>query len=416
MRRTSLQFAILALFACALPVQAQITITPGTTATPSTAPVSTGSPSTAPVNTGSPVTSTLSSANQTPASDYSIIGPGIDANDRSGLMGGGSFYFLKPYATNNVAYDTITGIGTTSPQSTNTNFENNVNPAFAVWLGYAGPEGFGGRVRWFNFDQNTDPLNVSLTNPAAATTKINASPNLPNLPLPPGGSLFVSPGLLLSTGFGKDVMSFSSSLDITALDFEFTYGWTSGPLAILLGGGVRYLHMSQGYQATLANSYLTASESQNLTSTHDFNGVGPMLDLQATWKIGQTNLAVFVNGRGSLLAGSSSQSTAYSQHVSDPNGLTNGGFFPVNTTVTPSVSTSTNTILPVLEVEVGMEYGVQLGASYFSPRRPGQSDLLQRRQRLASERLQPQPVRRTILPGTELLIDRCRLRRSVVVR
>jgi hypothetical protein len=311
-----------------------------------------------------------------------ILGPTIPAgsvstnctgtNERGGWMAGSSFYFLKPYAGNNVAFSTITGFGTNAPQTNSTDFNWGLKPALAIWLGYSTPDGFGVRARWFDFfDQSPNALTTSLTSPAAATTKIGASPNLPTFS---GGFTFGSPGVLLASGLGTDKMTFSSSLQITTVDLEATYTWNAGPWAFLFGGGFRYLHMNQTYQATLSNNFnngvAAASESQSLDSSHNFNGAGPVLDFQATWKICQTNLAVFVVGRTSLIAGQSSQSASLRQTVLDPTGLTSGGT-PVDTTVAPAAHSSSFTAIPIVELEVGVEYGKQIGHSWFFVRGAG---------------------------------------------
>ena len=124
-------------------------------------------------------------------------------------------------------------------------------------------------------------------------------------------------------------------------------------------------HLSQGYHARLANNLNdgATSESQALNFTRLFNGGGPLLDFGANWKVGRSNLAVYSNARGALLVGTTTQNADYRQRVIDPNGRSNGGFLPVNTLITPSLTNASDRVAPMLELELGLEYGRVLGRS-----------------------------------------------------
>jgi Legionella pneumophila major outer membrane protein precursor len=287
-----------------------------------------------------------------------------------GLVLGASFYWMRPYSENNTAYRTNVGLGGLSPQTDTTNFRWNMVPGFAIWGGYTLEDGLGMRGRWFHLDAASNSEYATLGSPGAITTSITASPNLPALPLPPGAGTFGSPGLLLNTGLGRDLLDFKSTLRIDAADAVVT--WTSiyGNWKFILGGGGRYLHMDQNYTARLSNHLAdnVTSESQVISFNHNFDGGGPVVDLQTNFKVANTNFSFYGLGRGSLLVGQSHQITTYNQNVNDPKGLTNGGFFPVVSAVTPSVINYTDNVLPVAEVELGLEYGRTWGRSHFFTR------------------------------------------------
>ena len=101
---------------------------------------------------------------------------------------------------------------------------------------------------------------------------------------------------------------------------------------------------------------------------HTFKGGGPTIDFEATRRIGQTNFAFYGNCRASLLVGRSNETTSYSQIVNDPRGLTNGGAFPFNSTNSPTATNSSDNVMPVTEIELGLEYGRDCGRMYWFAR------------------------------------------------
>jgi hypothetical protein len=128
----------------------------------------------------------------------------------------------------------------------------------------------------------------------------------------------------------------------------------------VIGGGGRYLHMDQAYQGNLTNNLAdnVTRESQTLTYSRNFDGGGPVIDIQTNWRIGSSGFSLYGLGRGALLVGRTHQILAYNQSVNDPKGLTNGGFFPVVTNIGPSSITYTDNVMPTLDIEVGLEYGL----------------------------------------------------------
>ncbi len=293
-----------------------------------------------------------------------VCAPGLESGH--GLTGGASVYVLKPYQDSNIASVTKSGLATTAPVTTTTNFDYRIEPAFAVWAGYSFGDGLGVRARWFHFDASSSPVNAS-NGPGLTNTSIGASPNLPTLALPPGANLFGSPGLLLNSGLGQDLLTFTSELRIDTADAELTYTWNTPSCNFIFGGGGRFMSMMQSYHARLNNNLGdgVTSESQSLDFSHNFNGGGVVIDFEANYKIGRTGLALYALGRGSLLVGTSDETTNYTQIIRDPRGLTNGGFFPVNSVISPMATNSTAKVLPITEIELGVEYGKAWGRSFW---------------------------------------------------
>jgi len=282
----------------------------------------------------------------------------------SGFYAGATLYFLKPYSAGNTAYQTTTGFGGASPATTTRDFDWGMEPAYEFTLGYAGPAGLGAKVSWFRFDQSSAALADALAPAAATATNIALSPSLPAFQAPSKDSIFSSPGLLLSSGLGTDRLRVQSALKIDTLDAAATYTWDADSFRFSVGAGGRYLHLAQRFDARIDNALgdgVTA-ETQTYSFTQSFNGGGPLLDLGATWRVGQTNWGVFSNVRGALLVGQTTQESRYYQRVTDPLGRTNGGFFPVDSTIAPTTRNVTDTVVPMADLQLGLEYGRPVGA------------------------------------------------------
>ena len=292
---------------------------------------------------------------------------GTDDSPWGRIVGGGSLYLVHPFLQNNIAYQVQSGNTSGSPHLTSSEFTWNVQPAFAIWTGYEWSNGIGMRARWFHFDGDSNTLNTSQNAATAATTSITASPSLPTLPFPSNQNttLFSSPGLFLGRGLGTDNLTFNSSLGIDVIDLEGTFRWGWGNWTFLTGVGGRYLHLTQGYNASLNNSLGNglATESQSSVFTHSFNGAGLTADFEANWKICGSNFSLFALGRGSLLVGRTNQEFSYTQTVNDPLKLVGGSF-----SNSPSTASSTDNVLPVAELEVGIDYGVNWGRAHFFAR------------------------------------------------
>jgi hypothetical protein len=293
---------------------------------------------------------------------WSYDGDDHSSEQHGGIAAGAGFYYLRPYISNNPAFVTNTGIGTPRPTSSTTDFDWSYKPAAAFWLGYALESGLGLRARFFYFDQASSTSSTSLTAFGAATTTITAAPGLQ----PVGGFAFASPGILLTGGVGQDQLAFSSNLKIQNYDFEVTFAWNFDCFALVFSGGGRYTQIAQNYNAALTNvPGGGASEFDTLNVNHTFVGGGPTVAIQGTWQIGHTGLAVFGTARGSITVGSGLQDTVFTQIVTDP---VNGN---QNNVATNHVAPQQ--VLPIMELEVGLEYGVTLGQTRWFVRGAGVS-------------------------------------------
>jgi hypothetical protein len=119
-------------------------------------------------------------------------------------------------------------------------------------------------------------------------------------------------------------------------------------LQIELGIGGRYSSIDQNYTGSLTN---TAPAGVNLTtrySSQSFRGVGLTAVANFALPVG-ANWVLFQNFRGSLLLGNNQKDSTLTVNVAGQQG------------VASTISQSNTALIPVLEMETGFEWGLELG-------------------------------------------------------
>jgi hypothetical protein len=363
--------------------------TPAVTLPPIATSSSTAAPTPPPATL--PPVATVTNVAACPAATPAVISDPANPEGDGGLVGGGGFYLLRPFFRNNVAFQVVqNGIPPVGPtvlaQTSTTNFDWNMQPAGAFWVGWTADCGLGVRGRYFFFDENSSPLGVFNTPTSALNPVppggfryfINPSPLLQATPAPAGTvltgvppqQLFSSPSTSLTnlgamggtTTTTGDLLTFTSKLQINAVDAEATFTYHSGGIWLIGSAGGRYLQLAQLYRGTLINHSTLADgsasvETETLEYSQDFHGGGLTAAGQFGWQIGQTNLAIVASARGSVVVGANSQVTHFTHIIAN-----NGSAVlvsPLN--LDSQLSSSTDMVLPVLELELGLEYGIRLG-------------------------------------------------------
>ena len=300
------------------------------------------------------------------------------------VLGGGSFYYLQPFYQNNVAFgvtsSTTNAAGTVATgTSPTTEFDWNMQPAFAFWLGAAGPDGFGFRSRYFHLDGNSSTASVDVTSqqynsPSAPIIAVTPSPFLFNTPAgnvpqqnPGLAGLFGGPSPFIVNFPGApssvDHFAFTSDLRINAVDVECTAEWKCTCLSLVGGLGGRYLDFAQHYNGFLTNSAAGATLTETLQHSHSFQGGGPTISGQMNWRPFAANLSLFSSARGSLVVGRTNQETRGSRIINDPAGAFNPIGAPTMTANSFRVPFSNDDTVPVAELELGLEYASALKQS-----------------------------------------------------
>lgn len=268
-----------------------------------------------------------------PADDGTCCGDGIDCCCNGHLIGGASLYLVQPYYETNQAFTTfVQGLGPGQRVDARTNLA--VAPS--IWLGWMNECGLGGRVRWWYLREGTD-----------LTATFEDLPGGPNISLITAGPMGV--GVILSKLTPDTVASITTKLQMNVVDLEAIQGTGFCQWDLLFSGGLRMAHINQGYNAFVQPS--SHGPVGYVLSGHDFDGVGPLVGLEARRPLG-CNLALFGNLRSSLLYGSAKQSVA-GQTFTDEGGLAGLRL----------ESDHRNRVMFVQELELGTEYRTQVGGT-----------------------------------------------------
>ncbi len=270
-----------------------------------------------------------------------------------GWIAGAGVLILEPRWSSNPAYDRL-GSNSSNTQTLQTNVQTDFNMGAAaaplVWLGYVGDNGLGIRARWSKLSDSTSlPLNSPAQTDATTTTTYSA------YPASVGFAAVSSPNY-------NDAFVFGSDLTMEVADLEILWDVHPARGSLVFGAGVRYAHLAQNYNASWVSTPLDPTQdtyTTTLTSGHDFNGLGPVISVEAAYPLGQTGFRVTGSARGSLLFGTGAAAANMVSLDADAYGD------PPSQTLT-SNSQSLGGTLPVLEFELGADWGHNLGAYRFA--------------------------------------------------
>jgi hypothetical protein len=302
-------------------------------------------------------------------------------------VAGGGFYYLKPHWDTNPAFLVrVTDLSTSSYPTIQRqiDFDWDAELAPLIWLGYVGCDGCGVRARYWRFDEDTH-LAVQNHDQSGATSIGSAAPL--GLALSSPGPLLGGDtvhGVTLSGAYngkgnigtvptGADGLTFASTLELDVVDLEATQDVHMGCWSLLFSGGVRYARLSQKYSATRFNSgsfdtwwllpTRVAEDSATLDSEHEFEGVGPTAAVEARRVVGCTGLILYGSARGALLFGKNKQDASLGTAFRGDYLRPNHSLVTFDRTTFTHASASGDDVLPVLELELGVEFAHDLGAA-----------------------------------------------------
>ncbi len=231
--------------------------------------------------------------------------------------------FLWPYWRNNPAFVTVTPGATPIFRQFDFDYGAQFVPQLAVGVHSAG--GIGLRLGWWGF--------VSSNSRSAEGPAFSAAPL----------------GLEVLAGPAQRLAALSD-LHFSVWDMEVTEELRFSQCWLLVTGGLRHAHLAQNYKVLTADA---AGVRDSLNSGHNFDGIGPTASFAANRWVGSTPLYVYSQVRGSLLFGTAKQSAGV---------IGGGGALPAQ------AATSTDTILPVAEIELGVGSSVEVGPTRVSLR------------------------------------------------
>jgi hypothetical protein len=312
------------------------------------------------------------------------VGCALDDNPWSAcFVAGAGFYLVEPHFNTNPGFSVsrtqlgqVTSSSGNSISASHTDFDYDLDFAPQVWLGFVTDRGLGVRARWWRFDHSA---NMSILNGDTTGIVTIASETPLGIGLPAASSLFGPggesdiPAGISGTGLNAGHFAFSTDLRLDVWDAEATQNLHSGPWCFLFSGGARYAHLSQDYQAfqsgttgqqvhvntsqlILSSATLTGNTA-TLLSGHNFDGVGPTVATEVRRSLGRSGLSLYADARVSVLFGSSKQRVdlAAIQTVESPVVST------VELRASSEANTASDKVLPVGELDVGVEWSSQLG-------------------------------------------------------
>jgi hypothetical protein len=250
-----------------------------------------------------------------------------------------------------------TSVDPVATQIIRRDFAHHMEVSPLIWIGVANDDGLGFRGRWWQLRDSSGAPAVN-GDTTGSTTITSASPL---------GLSISSPGTTLMNGSGTDMMFFHRDLDLVVWDVEVTQSFEIGRCGVLLSAGARYAHLSQNYSASRSNSdpglasdVVVQQDTSILISGHNFNGGGPMASVEVWRPIADSGLSIYGNVRGSVLFGSrkehASTQTVFAGTMADNT--------PFNRTISQDATANGDSVLPVVELEIGLEYGRQVGRCF----------------------------------------------------
>ncbi len=227
----------------------------------------------------------------------------------------GGILFLQPVFESNPAFTVAGGGGNLTRQ---VDFSQRFDASPNIWLGYTSERGWGVRGRWFEFDSNASESYVS-----APGETIRGISFLPLGQTPIAGTAFAS-----------------SHLRVNVFDLQGTRTWETAFWTHLVGFGVRYSNINQDYQAAIVNP----ATQTGLASSHDFNGAGPCVSFETKRRLGESGFALYGQVYGAILFGD-----------------TDENYNAASAGVVQGYTHNCTEVLPVGEMELGVEYQRNLG-------------------------------------------------------
>ena len=86
-----------------------------------------------------------------------------------------------------------------------------------------------------------------------------------------------------------------SNMTLSVYDLEATRVFTLDRWSFLAAGGLRYAHLNQNFSVSLADAGVNVGTE---TASHNFNGFGPTLALEARRQLGDTDFGLYGTARG----------------------------------------------------------------------------------------------------------------------
>jgi hypothetical protein len=253
-------------------------------------------------------------------------------------------------------------------------FEFDVDFAPVVNLEVINDDGWGVLGTWQQLDESL-PIKRFSSHDATGKTTVSSVPVF-------GVPGFTAPGEVgKKLGIVKDQVNFSDHLRFVDFDAEIIKEFQWGPWTLLTGGGVRYLYLSQAYDAFRINTGTKTTttgsgktkttttlklieDSDRVDSGRNFGGPGPAGILEIHYQLGRFPIWLYGNANGAVFFGrqeiESFQRTAQKLQTAIKKGSKS-----TTTTLTTSqeleATTSAAKTLTTADFEIGVDTAIPYG-------------------------------------------------------
>ncbi|MFT3879813.1 MAG: Lpg1974 family pore-forming outer membrane protein [Gemmatales bacterium] len=292
-------------------------------------------------------------------------------NDQPAAKGGwyasAGVLYLKHVGTNDVSgsatlWSEIDDNGQTTRLGTVVNnFGHDYNWGGRFEFGLKDCSGFGARVRYFQYNDSSSVSvldNVGTqSDPAFPGVVYNQISGIQYRSAAPLGVGFSSVG----TDSAPSLSAASRSLQIRYIDFDVTSDCRYGCLEVTWFGGIRWLQIDQGYNAsdTILDPQALQFPNvipiqQTLVSNHSLSGWGPTVGFDARYPVAE-NLKAFTTARFGILHAEGNQRVDVREIPLNPS-----SYQPL---IAPNYGAQNSRCigLPIGELELGGEYSKCLG-------------------------------------------------------
>jgi hypothetical protein len=276
-----------------------------------------------------------------------------------GVYGSVGVLFLKSCANGNMAYSQLTSTVANAiivnNTTTFTNFDNGIDIAPRLELGWSSGNGLGARIRYFSYRSADEVDAIDHFNKDFNRIDPNAGGQVSRFSTAtPLGVLFGSSG----TAQDPSQLIFEDHIIIQTWDIEGTLSSKCGCLDLTWSAGLRFLHIAQEYNAFEALINLPPSPdfppasaiNQSLWSGHNLNGLGPIIGIEGRRAIGE-NLRIYGLGRVGLI---------FCDGHQDVSAVSNFNPEFEIPPITQEGHADRHRIVTTTEVEVGAEYAMEL--------------------------------------------------------
>ncbi|MCH7989417.1 MAG: hypothetical protein IID46_09765 [Planctomycetes bacterium] len=205
---------------------------------------------------------------------------------KTGLSGGFEVVWLKPHFSEDTAF-VISDM--TDFQSIA--FDNEYELTPRVWLAHTWENGFGVRLRYWNYDKNAIDQKFLIPAGFDAEARIAVDDSQ-------GFNAFAD-------GDAGELMLAKHGLELHTLDLEMTNQFCLMNSQVVVSGGLRYLSLRNVYRVAAIAPDLSVSES--MLHNQRFEGFGPMLAMEVNRPLGDSGLSLYTNLRGAILFGDATQ-------------------------------------------------------------------------------------------------------------